>query len=122
VIDPISSILSKAREKMAKVIYIVHVLSPDLREVGPDSSFWYKSVKFYREEPHWQDKFIVRGTWGAQIVEALKPREGEMNEEAARYPCRLFNFMDQSRSPALFGLRGWIDMLVRCVPLRGDDV
>ena len=85
VIDPIANILSKAREKMAKVIYIVHVLSPDLREVGPDSSFWYKSVKFYREEPHWQDKFIVRGTWGAQIVEALKPREGELIVEKPRF-------------------------------------
>ncbi len=85
VIDPITKIYKKARKKMARVIYIVHVLSPDLREVGPDSSFWYKSVKFYREEPRWQDKFIVRGTWGAEIVESLRPGEGDLIVEKPRF-------------------------------------
>ena len=84
-IDPIKKICDKAKEERVRVIYIVHVLSPDLREVGPDSSFWYKSVKFYREEPHWQDKFIVRGTWGAEIVDALKPREGDLIVEKPRF-------------------------------------
>ena len=85
VIDPISKICTKVRNKMAKVIYVVHTLSPDLREVGPDSSFWYKSVKFYREEPRWRDKFIVRGTWGAEIVDPLKPREGDLIVEKPRF-------------------------------------
>lgn len=84
-IDPIKKICDKAREERVKVIYIVHVLSPDLREVGPDSSFWYKSVKFYREDPHWQDKFIVRGTWGAEIVDALEPRQGDLVVEKPRF-------------------------------------
>lgn len=84
-IDPIKKIRDKAREERVKVIYIVHVLSPDLREVGPDSSFWYKSVKFYREDPRWQDKFIVRGTWGAEIVDALEPREGDLIVEKPRF-------------------------------------
>jgi ureidoacrylate peracid hydrolase len=85
VMDPIKKICDKAREERVKVIYIVHVLSPDLREVGPDSSFWYKSVKFYREDPHWQDKFIVRGTWGAEIVDALEPRQGDLIVEKPRF-------------------------------------
>jgi ureidoacrylate peracid hydrolase len=84
-IDPIKKIRDKAREERVKVIYIVHVLSPDLREVGPDSSFWYKSVKFYREDPRWQDKFIVRGTWGAEIVDALEPRQGDLIVEKPRF-------------------------------------
>jgi ureidoacrylate peracid hydrolase len=84
-IDPIKKIRDKAREERVKVIYIVHVLSPDLREVGPDSSFWYKSVKFYREDPQWQDKFIVRGTWGAEIVDALEPRQGDLIVEKPRF-------------------------------------
>ena len=84
-IDPIKKICDKAREERVKVIYIVHVLSPDLREVGPDSSFWYKSVKFYREDPRWQDKFIVRGTWGAEIVDALEPRQGDLIVEKPRF-------------------------------------
>jgi ureidoacrylate peracid hydrolase len=85
VIGPITKICNKAREKKVKVIYIVHVLSSDLREVGPDSSFWYKSVKFYREDPHWQDKFIIRGTWGAGVVDALKPQEDDLIVEKPRF-------------------------------------
>lgn len=85
VICPITKICHEAREKKIKVIYIVHVLSPDLREVGSDSSFWYKSVKFYREDPRWQDKFIIRGTWGAEVVEALKPQANDLIVEKPRF-------------------------------------
>jgi ureidoacrylate peracid hydrolase len=85
VIGPITKICNKAREEKVKVIYIVHVLSSDLREVGPDSSFWYKSVKFYREDPNWQDKFIIRGTWGAGVVDALKPQEDDLIVEKPRF-------------------------------------
>ena len=85
VIEPIKKICKKAREEKVKVIYIAHVLSPDLREVGPDSSFWYKSVKFYREDPLWQEKFLIRGTWGAGIVDALKPQEDDLIVEKPRF-------------------------------------
>lgn len=85
VIRPIMTISHEAREKKIKVIYILHVLSPDLREVGSDSSFWYKSVKVYREDLHWQDKFIIRGTWGARVVEALTPQEGDLIVEKPRF-------------------------------------
>ena len=85
VIEPITKICNKAREKKVKRIYIVHVLSPDLHEVGPDSSFWYKAVKFYREDPLWQEKFLIRGTWGAGIVEALKPQEDDLIVEKPRF-------------------------------------
>lgn len=85
IIEPINRICTAARERGNKVIYIAHVLSPDLREVGPDSSFWYKSMKFYRENPHWKDGFIIRGTWGARIIDALRPREGDLLVEKPRF-------------------------------------
>jgi len=85
VVRPIVTICHEAREKKIKVIYVVHVLSPDLREVGSDSSFWYKSVKFYREDLHWQDKFIIRGTWGARVVEALTPQGDDLIVEKPRF-------------------------------------
>jgi nicotinamidase-related amidase len=52
------------------VIYVAHVLKPD-----------YSDAQF----PYWRlglpaggnRTFIVEGTWGAQIVDDLKPREGE---------------------------------------------
>jgi ureidoacrylate peracid hydrolase len=87
VIEPIRAICDKAREKKLRVIYIAHVLSPDLREVGPESSFWYnKGVKIYREDPTtWKDKYLIRGTWGSEIVDSLKPKEGDLLVEKSRY-------------------------------------
>ena len=61
IVPSIRQICDAARRRSMKVIYIAHVLSPNLREVGPDSSFWYKSVKLFRENPHWHDKFLIGG-------------------------------------------------------------
>jgi hypothetical protein len=47
---------------------------------------------------------------------------GEMNVEAASYLCRLFNFPDQSHSPTFSRSRAWIDVLMSCILLWGDDV
>ncbi len=85
IIQPIQKICKAARENGNKVIFIAHVLSPDLREVGPDSSFWYKSMKLYRENTHWHDKFMIRGTWGAEIIEPLKPEAGDLVVEKPRF-------------------------------------
>jgi nicotinamidase-related amidase len=52
------------------VVYLAHVVKPD-----------YSDAQF----PYWRlglpaggnRTFIVEGTWGAQIIDELKPREGE---------------------------------------------
>jgi ureidoacrylate peracid hydrolase len=31
-----------------------------------------------KEHPEWKDKFYIYGTWGAEIIEELKPREGDI--------------------------------------------
>jgi len=85
VIEPIRIICDKAREKKVRVIYIAHILSPDLREVGPESSFWYKSVRAYRDDPKWKDKYLIRGTWGSEIVDSLKPKKGDLLIEKPRF-------------------------------------
>ncbi len=85
IVEPIKKICGRAREKKIKVFYIAHVFSPDLREVGPDASFWYKSLKLYREDPRWQDKYIIRGTWGAEIIDPLKPEQGDVLVEKPRF-------------------------------------
>lgn len=38
-----------------------------------------------REHPEWRDKLIKRGTWGAEIIEVLKPEEGDILVEKPRY-------------------------------------
>ena len=51
------------------VIYIAHVLKPDYS----DAQFPY-----WRAAPRRSNRtFIVEGTWGAQVIDDLAPREGE---------------------------------------------
>jgi ureidoacrylate peracid hydrolase len=86
VIQPVKHICGAARAKQIKVIYVVFHYSPDLREMGnPGLPFWYKEARFYHEHPEWRDKFIIRGTWGAEIVKELKPEEGDIVVEKSKY-------------------------------------
>ena len=87
IFEPIKKITSVARLKGCKIIYIANTFSPDLREFGPpDSAIRYKSggALSYLEHPEWEDKLTVRGRWGADIIEQLKPQEGDILVEKAR--------------------------------------
>lgn len=86
VIGPIKKILTAARAKKIRVVYFAHTLYPDVREVGPMSRFWINQVlKTYREKPEWRDKLLLRGTWGAQIIDELKPQKDEILIEKRRF-------------------------------------
>lgn len=88
IIDPVKQIASAARTKGCKVIYIVHNYSPALHESGgPNSSIWYKSpaITGIHEHPEWRDKLLIRGTWGAEIIDELKPQESDIVVEKQRY-------------------------------------
>ena len=88
IIAPINEIADTARATSWKVIYTLQQHSPDLRELGgPNSSRWYKSraAREYREHPELREKLLARGTWGAEIVEELKPQEGDIVVEKARF-------------------------------------
>lgn len=80
IIEPITKINRAARARGVKVIYVVHHHSPDLRETGgSNSGYWHSPhIRMYREHPEWRDKFIISGTWGAEIVKQLKPRQDEI--------------------------------------------
>ncbi len=88
IIEPIKRLSSIARSKGYKVIYIVTRHPSDLSDSGgPDSAVWYKdtALNLKREHPEWQDKFTIRGTWGAEIIEELKPPKGDIIFEKMRY-------------------------------------
>lgn len=85
IIPTIAGILEKARAKRVPVFYICHVLSRDLREVGPSSSFWYKSVRLFRENSQWADRFLIRGTWGSEVIDELKPESSDFLVEKPRF-------------------------------------
>ena len=88
IIEPIKQLTGAARARGFKVIYIAHRYSPDLREGGnPLSVNQMRSVslRYYREFPDMKDKTIVRDTWGAAIIDELKPKEGDILVEKPRY-------------------------------------
>jgi len=86
IIQPIKHICDAAREKQIKVMYVVFRYSPDLREMGSGSQpFWHKEARFYREHPEGRDRFLICGTWGGEVVDELKPQEGDMVIEKVKY-------------------------------------
>lgn len=80
IIEPIKRLINAAQTRGLKVIHIAHQYSPDLHDSGgPNSPNWYqRMLKSYRERPEWRDKLLFRGTWGADTIEELKPREGDI--------------------------------------------
>jgi ureidoacrylate peracid hydrolase len=75
VIEPNKKIIEAARAKNVKVVYAVHRLTHNVRELGPLSR--------YRFNPDWKNPelrrgSILEGTWGTEIIDELKPREDEM--------------------------------------------
>ncbi len=87
-IKPIKQILSAARAKGIKVVYLAALYSANLHDSGgPNSPHWYKAtgIVCYRQQPEWRDRLQIRGTWGAEIVGELKPQEEDIIVEKQRY-------------------------------------
>ena len=87
VIKNIKKIIEAARNHKIKVIYIAHTVYPDLRELGPASPFGYNKMvlESMHKNPRTRDKVLLRGTWGADIIDELKPRKDEILIEKRRY-------------------------------------
>ncbi len=98
VVKAIQSIVSAARTKGSKVIYIAHRISPDLREVGSISPFFChdKAIEAYREKPAMRDAMILRGSWGAEIIDELKPKETEILIEKRRFSAFVGTDLDMT--------------------------
>jgi len=87
IIEPIKVLASTARSKGCKVIYVVTTHPHDMSDSGgPDSALWHKdfALKLKREHPEWEDKYTFRDTWGAEVIEELKPVEGDIIFEKMR--------------------------------------
>ncbi|MFC1995589.1 isochorismatase family protein [Chloroflexota bacterium] len=88
VIEPIKRITTAARAKGMKVVNVAHIYNRDLSDTGgKNSPNWYKdcSLPWQREHPEWGDKFYIEGTWGADIVDELKPQQGDLSVVKPRY-------------------------------------
>jgi ureidoacrylate peracid hydrolase len=87
-IEPCKKVITSARNNGCPIIYIAHRYSLDLSDAGgPGSLNWYKSspMRMYRQNPELKDKLFFRGTWGAEIIDELKPEKGDIVIDKPRY-------------------------------------
>jgi ureidoacrylate peracid hydrolase len=88
IVEPCKKIIQLAREKGAKIIYLQMGYSPDLSDAGPPGSPIFRKsggLNFFREHPELKDKLYFYGTWGAEIIEALKPQQEDMVIKKQKY-------------------------------------
>jgi ureidoacrylate peracid hydrolase len=87
IIEPIKNIIDVSRAQGIRVIYIAHRLSPDLREIGPLTPYAYNKMEMevWHKKPDMRNRIILRGTWGAEIIDELKPQPTEIVIEKKRF-------------------------------------
>jgi ureidoacrylate peracid hydrolase len=81
IIEPCRKVINAAHTTGIRIIYLQMGCSQDLSDRGsPDAPSSVKSrvLSMMKEHPEWKDKFYIYGTWGAEIIEELKPREGDI--------------------------------------------
>jgi ureidoacrylate peracid hydrolase len=81
IIEPCRKVIYAAHATGIKIIYLQMGCSPDFSDKGPPdspSSIKSRVLSMMKEHPEWKDKFYIYGTWGAEIIEELKPREGDI--------------------------------------------
>lgn len=77
IIEPCRKVIRTARESGCKIVHLRHAYNADLSDSGGENSpNWFKElgVVFIRERPDLKDIGLIDGTWGAEIIEELKPQ------------------------------------------------
>jgi ureidoacrylate peracid hydrolase len=88
IIKPCQKIISTAREKGIKVIYLQMGCSPDLSDIGgQDSPNRRKSrgLALIGQHPDLKDKLYIYGSWGADIIEELAPEPDDIVIRKQKY-------------------------------------
>ncbi|MEH0195244.1 pyrimidine utilization protein B [Caulobacter sp. CCNWLY153] len=88
VIDKISDVLDVARDAGMTVIYFQNGWDDQYVEAGGEGSpNWWKSnaLKTMRARPELQGKLLARGQWDYELVDALKPKPGDIQLHKTRY-------------------------------------
>ena len=88
IIAPCREIITAARQKGAKIIYFQMGCSPDFSDRGPSDSplnLKSKGLNLFHRRPDLKDKFYIYGTWGADIIEELRPRPEDIVVKKQKY-------------------------------------
>ncbi|KSB90203.1 pyrimidine utilization protein B [Caulobacter vibrioides] len=87
-IDKIGEVLDVARDAGMTVIYFQNGWDDQYVEAGGEGSpNWWKSnaLKTMRARPELQGKLLARGQWDYELVDALKPKPGDIQLHKTRY-------------------------------------
>jgi ureidoacrylate peracid hydrolase len=80
IIHPCQKIISAGREKGIKIVYLQMEYSHNLSDKGSSKSpSFIKSMvpAVLKQRTELKDNLYIHGTWGAEIIEKLKPRQGD---------------------------------------------
>lgn len=88
IVAPCQKIIAAARQKGARIIYLQMGCSPDFSDRGPADSPYNlkaKGLRLIHQRPEVKDKFYIYGSWGAEIIEELKPRPEDVVVKKQKY-------------------------------------
>ena len=88
IVAPCQRIITASRQRGAKIIYFQMGCSPDFSDRGPADSPYNlkaKGLKLIRQKPEVQDKFYLYGSWGAEIIEDLRPEPEDLVVRKQKY-------------------------------------
>ncbi|MCK4273649.1 MAG: isochorismatase family protein [Dehalococcoidales bacterium] len=88
IIDRDKKVIEACRHKGIKVIYLRMGYRPDLSDAGgQESPNYHKELGLVvmRRHQELNDKFLIIGTWGWEIIDELKPQPGDIVVDKHRY-------------------------------------
>ena len=88
IIGPCQKLIAALRPVGVKIIFFQMGYSADLSDKGPpDSPGALKSrvLHFIDQHPEAKNKVYIYGTWGAEIIDELKPQPGDITIKKQRY-------------------------------------
>lgn len=88
VIGRIAEVLDAARGVGMPIVFLQNGWDADYVEAGtPMSPNWHKSnaLKTMRARPELSGKFLARGGWDYELVDALTPQDGDLRVHKPRY-------------------------------------
>ena len=88
IIGACKNVIDEARLKGATILYLRMALSEDLSDVGPQDSPAYRKSRILpllNKNPELKEKIYFDGSWGAKIIDDLKPEPGDIVIKKQRY-------------------------------------
>ena len=88
IIEPCKNVINTARQVGCKIIYLMHGYDSKLSNSGGENSpNWHKELALIlmRRRPELKGKLLTYGTWDYEIIDELKPQEGDIIVSKQRY-------------------------------------